>query len=146
MAYTNLAELQTKIQSASLAQLTDDAAGTTIDEAKVAEAIAYADELIDGYLRGRYSLPLSTVPKLISKLSIDITVYQLYARRPESGIPEAISEQYKNATSVLDRIQKGLISLGVEQAASPENLGQSEFRTNKTASDRLFNKDLMAGY
>ena len=141
MPYCTLDDLKNHIPEANIIQLTDDEGLGTVNQARVDKAITTADSVIDGYLRGRYTLPLLTVPELIKTIAIDITVYKLYERRLDLEMPEAMSNRYRNAVKLLDQIQKGLIKLGIE---SPETgPGQGHYKTNKTTEGRTFSKDIL---
>ncbi len=48
-----------------------------------------------------------------------IARYRLYERRPESDMPETVSDTYKNAVKTLEQIRNGRITLGVQQTAAP---------------------------
>ncbi len=137
MAYSTLEDIEKALPEANIIQLTDDEGLGVVNQERVSDAIQYADQLIDGYLRGRYTLPLNPVPTLIKKLSIDLAVFHLYARRFEIEMPPSMMDRYKNAIKLLEQIQKGLISLGIE---SIETL-QAHYETNKTEDDRLFSKE-----
>ena len=105
MPYCTLDDIKSKrIPESTLVDLTDDDNAGVVDEAVVAGTIADADELIDGYLRGRYLLPLAPVPGLINSLSADLAVYHLFGRRAEFEIPKSVSEKNANALKVLDKI------------------------------------------
>ena len=141
MSYCTLADINDQIPETNIIQLTDDEGLGRVNQTRVNKAIETAGGIIDGYLRGRYSLPLSTVPVLIRTIAIDIAVYKLYERRLELEMPEAMSDRYKNAVKLLEQIQKGLIRLGIE---SPDTgPGQGYYKTNKTAEGRIFNKDVL---
>jgi phage gp36-like protein len=127
-----------------LIELTDDAGIGVIDQAVVDKAIAHADELIDGYLRGRYPLPLNPVPGLIAALSADISLYRLYGRRPRLSIPESLSDKYKNALKLLDNIQKGQITLGI--GGVPEQEIPAPAASLVKTPTRIFNDDLLDTY
>ena len=143
MPYCTLADITDRIPEENLIQLTDDENEGAVNEDRVTAAIGDADELIDGYLRGRYTLPLDPIPALITKLSIDLAVFNLYSRKLELVMPEAMSDRYKNAVKVLEHIQSGKISLGTEAGNTPE---PGEYKTNKTASDRMFPKTELEKY
>nr|DAK89305.1 MAG TPA: head to tail adaptor [Caudoviricetes sp.] len=87
--------------------------------AKVQEAVRAAEELADGYLRGRYALPLSTVPTLLRDVVRTIARFKLYERRPESKMPDTVLETYKAAVKTLEQIRSGRITLGVAATAEP---------------------------
>ncbi len=143
MAYCVLADITNTVPADDILQLTDDTGVGVIDQAMVDEAIAYAGELIDGYLRGRYTLPLNPVPGMMTRLAADIAIYRLYARRPPTGgLMDAITDRYKAAVKILEQIQKGVISLGAESEGKEPGI----VVTNKKAEDRAFSKDVLGGF
>ena len=138
MPYCTLNDIKDQIPEANIIQLTDDEGLDEVNQERVDKAISVAGSVIDGYLRGRYSLPLENVPELIKTIAIDIAVYKLYERRLELEMPETMVNRYKNAVKTLEQIQKGIIKLGIE---SPDTgPGQGYYKTNKTAEDRVFGK------
>jgi phage gp36-like protein len=142
--YCFLDDIKNFVDSSTLIQLTDDNQAGEIDSNIVDEAIIYSETLIDGYLRGRYSLPLVETPKIISFIALDLSIYRLYSRRLATDMPESINEKYKVAIKVLEQIQKGIISIGLETKGNAPELG--EYRGNKTFQDREFSKDKLNAY
>jgi phage gp36-like protein len=144
MAYCTLDDLKKIVPEQDLKQLTDDAipAASIVTE-NVDRAISDAGELIDGYLRDRYALPLSPVPGLIGTLAADIAVYRLYARRAKLDPPEGVQERYRNALKLLEQIQKGLIALGAGSVTTP---GVSSDTVSVSAGIRIFTQETMKGY
>jgi phage gp36-like protein len=142
MAYCTLADIKAHLPDDDIIQLTDDENFGAVNQARVNEAIATADAEIDGYCAVRYAVPLSPVPSLVAKLSVEIAIYYLHARR---GAPEKIEKRYDKAVSRLKDISRGLLTLGVDPApaASVEASGAA---TNKTDSDRVFTRERMRGY
>ena len=114
MAYCTIDDIEKQLSSATLIQLTSDNEQEEVNRTIVEEAIIYSSALIDGYLRGRYTLPLDTRFPLLRILAIDISIYRLYSRRVWDNIPDAIENAYNNAISTLRDIQKGIISLQSE--------------------------------
>lgn len=140
MDYCTLDDIQTRIGILPLIQLTNDnGEGDTIDTVVCEEALIYSSTLIDGYLRGKYSLPLNTCFPLLRVVAIDLCIYRLYSRRIYTDIPETISENYKNAIKTLEQLKKGVISLETDEPETSVKTS-GEYRTNKTELDRLFNK------
>lgn len=118
--YLSPEELLAFMPGKSVAQLTnDDPKAEKADMAKVQEAVRAAEELADGYLRGRYALPLSTVPTLLRDVVRTIARFKLYERRPESKMPDTMLETYKAAVKTLEQIRSGRITLGVAATAEP---------------------------
>ncbi|MGD0278348.1 MAG: DUF1320 domain-containing protein [Smithella sp.] len=127
-----------------LIELTDDnVPAQVIVSANVNKAISDAGEMIDSYLRSRYTLPFSPLPGLIMTLACDIAVYRLYARRTKLTPPEGVSERYKNALKLLSQIQKGEIDLGIEGTDTPE-IGDASGITD--SAPRMFKRDTLRGF
>jgi phage gp36-like protein len=144
MPYCALDDLKKIVADQDLIQLTDDhIPPRAIVTANVDRAIADAGELIDGYLRNRYSLPLSPLPGIIGTLAGDIAVYRLYARRATIAPPEGVAERYKNALKLLERIQEGKITLGASIITSPEGSANT---VSVSSADRVFTRDSLKGF
>ena len=142
MDYCTSDDIEIQIGKNSLIQLTnDDSSQQTVDTVVVEEALIYSSTLIDGYLRGKYNLPLNTRFPLLRVVAIDICIYRLYSRRIYTDMPETISENYKNAIRTLEQLKKGIITL--ETSESTEVKTSGEYRTNKTELDRIFNKKVI---
>ena len=107
------------------------------------EAAEESQGEIDPYLRGRYTLPLSTVPKIITTISDSFTIFHIYERRNRENMPESILSTRKEGFKLLEQIQKGMLDIGV--TGEPQNLS-NEIKTNKTESDRTFNQDMWDKY
>lgn len=120
MAYHELAELHPgRVSEAELVQLTNDEVnGTTIVSDTWSDCATDADAEIDGYIGHRYALPLGSVPPLVRRLSMDITLYFLFRRRYPDGVPEGRTATYTQAVSLLKRISDGTVTLGVQPAAA----------------------------
>lgn len=140
MPYCVLNDIVNAIPEENLIQLTDDAGLGVIDNVKINDAISYAGQLIDGYLRGRYPVPLSPVPELIKRLAVDLAVFYLYSRRFELEMPETMIERRRECIKLLEHIQQGKVLLGVETPNSP---GQGYYKTSKEPSDRVFSQDVL---
>ena len=147
--YCAVEDIETQLSTPILIQLSSDNEGQDeIDRTVVDEAILYSSTLIDGYLRGRYTLPLNTHFPLLRILCIDLSTYRLYSRRMFNEMPQVIADAYKNAIASLRDIQKGVISLQAESEETQEtaSFNPDEYRTNKDESDRLFGKRKLSEY
>lgn len=143
MAYCTLADIQSKrLSEETLIQLTDDTDSGLVDQVKVDEAIADATELIDGYLRKRYTLPLTTVQGLVVKLALDVSVYNLYGLRPELDTPDRVAADYKAALRLLEQIQRGDVKIGVEEPSGEEATEALQVQ----APTRIFDDDTLERY
>ena len=146
--YCAVEDIETQLSTPTLIQLSSDDGQDEIDRTVVDEAILYSSTLIDGYLRGRYTLPLNTHFPLLRILCIDLSIYRLYSRRMFNEMPQVIADAYKNAIASLRDIQKGVISLQAESEETQEtaSFNPDEYRTNKDESDRLFGKQKLSEY
>jgi len=142
--YCNIDDIKQQVTETTLIEITDDNLAGEVNTAIIDEAIIYSESLIDGYLRGRYSLPLSIIPMLIKLLAIDLSIFRLYSRRFHADMPDSINDKYKNSVKLLEQIQKGIVSLGIETIGTTPELG--EYRTNKTYNDRIFSKEFLGDF
>jgi phage gp36-like protein len=121
--------------------LTDDEGNGVIDESKVEEAIKSSSSEIDGYVQMRYPLPLSPIPPILTKLSADIAVYNLFSRRgfEESTADKVIVDRYKNAIRFLEKVAVGSIRLGAEAP-------KQDATVDIQSGDRRFSRNSMKGF
>jgi len=122
MTYATLDQLTDRYGEQMLVLLTDRGAVATgtIDADVIARALTDADAMIDGFLKGRYVLPLAETPPLLSDLAQMIAVWKLHRHAPD----EKIEKDYKEAMAILDRIGSGKVRLpvaGIEPAAAPSS-------------------------
>lgn len=147
MDYCTIEDIETHTSTPTLIQLTSDDGQEEVDRVVAQEAILYSSTLIDGYLRGRYTLPLDTHFPLLRILAIDLSIYRLYTRRMRNEMPEVIENNYKNVIATLRDIQKGVITLQSENdSLETASFNAEEYKTNKDIIDRLFSKERMLEY
>lgn len=141
MAYTTQTLLVERYGARMLVQLTDRAevATGTIDASVVAGAIAGAAAVIDGYLAGRYMLPLVEVPPLIPDLAEAIAIWKLHIAAPDPKI----EADHQAAIRALKDIAAGVIRLPVAGAA-PAGTGGTGARL--TDRERPLTQDNMKGF
>lgn len=132
MAYSAQTDILEQLDEDILIQLTDDVDAGVVDDDAVTRAIADADSEIDSYCGAHYEVPFSDVPAMVRKLSVDISIYNLYARR--KGAPEDRKQRYDSAIRFLRDISTGKASLG--STAPDDSDGGPEATTKK--SDRKF--------
>lgn len=97
-----------------------------VEDINLAEAISSADSVIDGYLAAICStLPLTTIPKIITQLSVDIAVYNLHSRVQIRDIPEFVTKKYDNALKMLSKFATGEIVLKI--TTPDEEYGKARF-------------------
>ncbi len=141
MAYCLKADLLEKVDESILIQLTDDDGLGVVADDVVTKAIEDADAEIDGYCGKRYSVPFSTVPGMIKKLSQDIALYNLFQRR--SGATEEKKRDYENAIRFLRDVSKGAVSLGADD---PDGVPAQSETPQISSSTRVFSRDNLKGW
>lgn len=140
MSYVTLAQLTDRFGEEMLISLTDrgvDALGV-IDTDVIARALAETDALIDGYLAGRYALPLSTTETLLVGVAGAIAIYNLH--RYEA--PEKITADYNAAIKTLEKLSNGVIKL---TAAGVEAPSTGTTGVQITDRERPFTEDNLKG-
>jgi len=152
MPYSTLTDIKNLLPEETIIQLTDDEnlkpGAINPDDAdhaliigRVDEAIGAADAEINGYCAVKYTVPFSSVPRLVNGLSVEIAIYYLYARRT---VPERIEKRYEKAVARMKDISRGLLSLGIDPPPAPVSSGGAE--SNKPVSDRVFTRDSLKGF
>lgn len=129
--YCTIAQVKAKLgtfTSLIIGELTDD---------NIKSYIADSDALIDGYIASAVSLPFVSVPKLITAISIDLTVRNLWALRQAKDLPEHVKFDYDNALKLLNLINKGSLKLSADNPSNP-SFNDLKF----TAANRIFGSEL----
>ena len=108
--YINADDLARAMSKAELVQLTNDEPRATEPNGEIVQtAIAYACDLVDGYLAGRYPLPLAQTPTILPPLCINIARHFLHARRINRA----------DFPKTLEQIRDGKIHIGIDTADKP---------------------------
>ncbi len=141
MPYCTQAQLEDRFGLGRLVALTDRNAIPlgVIDQDVLARALADTDAVIDGYLAGRYALPLASTPALVADIAQSIALWKLHATEPEAKV----KADYEAAMRTLREIAQGVVQLsvaGIEPAASGDSGVQI------TDRDREFTADNMRGF
>lgn len=92
-----------------VAMLTNDTVPSIVDRNVLEKIILDASDYINGFLYGRYSLPLIGSHTIIKKICVDLVYYELYKRR--NKLTELIQSLYSEANKTLDKLQRGIITL-----------------------------------
>ena len=124
--YCNRGDMITRFGEEELVQLTDrDGAAGAVVDAVLNQVIDDAGATIDGYLGGRYSLPLAAVPRVLTRTACDLARYYLFDDQLDEGHQAA--KRYADAISYLEKVGRGFLQLGLDSNnARPE--------TNNTAT------------
>lgn len=115
MPYATQDDLTTRYGADELVQLTDTALTGEADATKIAAALADAEQTVNGYVAGRYAVPLSPVPDLVRRWACDLARYYLHT----AAVPDLVEKNYQAAITGLKDVSKGVIRLAAEGAAMP---------------------------
>jgi len=139
--YTSLTQLTARYGERLLLQVADraDPPAGAIDAAIVAQALADTDAVIDGYLAGRYVLPLASMPPQLPPIAQAIAIYKLHVYEPE----KKIADEHQAAIADLVRIANGVIRLAVA-GVEPTSSGASGVET--IDRERDFTPEKMTGF
>lgn len=141
MAYAILQDLIDDFGAAELVALSDRADPPTgqIDTSVIDKALAGADAQINGYLAGRYALPLSETPDLVRDIAVALAIYDLH--RYET--PELVREKQKTARAQLKDIADGKLVLDL---AGKELPGSGATGVQVTDRDRPLDPEKLSGF
>ena len=131
MAYCTADDIKKRIPEARLIELTDDTQTETIDADNISAAIEAADDEIDSWCQGRYDTPFSPVPGIIKTMSINIAIYNLFARQQITD--DAVEKRYDNAIKILQNVAMGKIEIGLSSGSN-----EPETKIDISSNTRVF--------
>jgi len=132
MPYSTKADILAEISEEELIGLTDDESAGIINDARVTEAIARADGIIDSYCGQVETVPFTTVPPVIKQHSKTLAISFLFSRR--SAVPETRRDNYKDAIAHLKDISTGKAALPIAGV----DAGGDEVLASRIEDDRTF--------
>jgi phage gp36-like protein len=117
--YASVADMVNRFGEQDLVLLSwrEGVAEGVINTPVVEQALADATAEINGYIGGRYKLPLSAVPAVLSGHCCSIARYLLNGDRA----PEQVTDRYKAVIKFLEAVGKGDLQLGLadDQVTQP---------------------------
>lgn len=124
-----------------LVQLTDrgDQPLAVIDDVVLNQALDDADSVINGYLAGRYALPLPVVPTSLERIAATIARYFLY----DDMVPERVEREYTHAVAFLRDVSKGAVSFGVDSSGQKP---PSNDLVSMESGGRVFERNKFGGF
>ncbi len=140
MSYCTTQDLISRFGTDELLQLTDRTNSGMIDEQVTSAAITDASNMIDGYLGGRYALPLSVVPSVLTKYCADIARFNLY----DHQVPTAVENNNSAAMAYLKAVGKGELRLGISSESNESPT--SDEAIQMTSSGSVFNRNDAKGF
>ncbi len=139
MMYADASQMQARFGEQELIELTDKngQAGELV-QTVLDGALADASATIDGYLAGRYALPLASIPQVLVPICCDLARYQLY----DEQAGEQVSNRHKNAMRFLELLASGKVSLGL----SDEGEVQADDLPEVVSAGSVFARDKSTGF
>ncbi|MCZ4339652.1 gp436 family protein [Shewanella colwelliana] len=140
--YATTANMLSRFGEQDLILLTEreDSTPGEINLEVLTQALIDASAEIDGYIVGRYTLPLVTVPTVLERNCCDIARYFLYGDRA----PEQVEKRYQAVVKYLTSVSKGDISLGM--ADTGESVDQSELTVVVESAGSVFSRQSAKGF
>lgn len=119
-----------------------DRSTDTLNDVWIDEALATADDEINGYLSRRYVLPLPSVPDLLKRQAIVIAFYWLGDR--DNQVTDLLQKRYDSAIAKVKEIAAGKLDLGLPTPDQPPEgaVGKVELVQQ---NERLFTRDSLKG-
>jgi phage gp36-like protein len=135
MAYCTQQDMTDRFGADELIQLTDRAgAADAIDTTVLGQAISDADDTINGYIAGRYDLPLSSTPGVLVRNACDLAHYYLYG---VNVVPDVVQKRYDAAIKYLTLLGKGEVTLGLDgDGAEADTADLPEFSSSASVFGR----------
>ena len=119
--YATLEDLKKRLPEEVIIGLTDDEDLGVVHVERTEAALETASITIDGYIAGRYELPLESPPNILSVHCVSLAGHFLHERRDQ--ISEAWKIAHDGAVKFLEKVANGTISLG---AGDPHGTGDIE--------------------
>ena len=138
MSYCTQSDMVARFGADELIQLTDRANVGAIDAAVLAQAIADATAVIDGYLRSAYSLPLLNTPPELVRVCCDLSRFYLFG----DHVVEAVQKRRDEAMIWLRDVAAKRVSLVEASGQATAIVGGVKF----TANPRVFNAANLGDY
>ena len=109
--YATQAGMVARFGQKEVVALTDRDFTGVIDEAVLTTALEMSGYEIDGYLGGRYNVPMDNPPPILIGFACDIARYRLCGTGGVQATDE-IRDRYKDAIRFLEHVAAGRVTLG----------------------------------
>lgn len=143
--YATVADMTARFGETQMIRLSrpEDRTAETVDEVKITTALTDATAVIDGYVRGRYLVPIASPPKEIVRAACILARYDL-AQGEHTDPSEEMAKSRKDVITWLENIAKELIHLDVPAAAPVGAAVGSGPRMSDR--DRIMSRDSLRGF
>lgn len=121
-------------------ELTDREMQGVVDESLLSVALADSSSQIDGYLSGRYKLPLKTIPQNLVRICCDLARYHLTSKSSVT-MTEEVENRYKLCLKELENISKGVVSLSLDDESATESADGENTVQFFNGGNRIWGRD-----
>jgi phage gp36-like protein len=128
MAYASYSDLLRNFGEAELEHVLDRDRDGIADSGVMQDGLNFADDLINSYLRERYTVPLSNPPANLIGIACDFARYRFYQDQPT----ELVQLRYDAGIQFLRDVARGLVSLAVDESSASSTLAYSTKTTRFT--------------
>lgn len=132
--YCSISQLENYIDERQLAQLSNDTNSDTRNDTKVQALLDAEASELDGILTGRFPLPLTTVPAVLTKWVAVRVIKRLYSRRQD--LPGDVKEDFAWSEEWRDLLLARKISIPNMTQPQPV-LYSSEDMAGKSITDNV---------
>lgn len=137
--YATQPDLEAYFGSEELLIAADRDGSGKADPGVVTSGLTAATEEIDAYLGVTYTLPLLTIPGVLTRVCCDLAMYHMSVGSPSMTEDKEI--RYERGIKWLKALTKGEVTLGLEESTEVVTGGQSEAQI--TESIRRFTRETM---
>jgi phage gp36-like protein len=122
MPYATYSDLLRNFGETELEHVLDRDRDGMPDSGVMQDGLDFADDLIDGYLRERYTVPLTPPPANLISIACDLARYRYYQDQPT----ELVQLRYDAAIAYLRDVARGLVSLAVDASNESATMAYSQ--------------------
>jgi len=122
----------------------EDRTAETVDEVKVNTALSDASDIINGYIRGRYHVPVAVPPDSIIRATCALARYDL-AQGEATTPSDEMTAARKDTITWLENIAKELVNLDIP-AAQPTGHDAVGSGPRMSDRDRFMSLDTLRGF
>lgn len=135
--YATRADMEARFGLNEVVMLTDRNRSGQVDDSVLAGALADAAAEVDGFLAGRYPLPLTPAPRILTGYTCDIARYRLCGS--STLVSDDIRDRYRDAVRFLEHVASGKVSLG--GMPSGEVAATSDNSVQLSSAGSVFSRD-----
>lgn len=141
MPYASLVDLTERAGEQELLDVADRDNDGIVDPDVVEAALLHADNVANGFLAVRYRLPLAAVPDLLRTWCVAIARYFLH----RDNAPDNVVRDWKDATTSLEKMARGVIDLPVAEG-EPDPVAGDSGRVSIVGPEPVFTREKLRGW